>query len=339
MNILAIESSCDETAAAVVRDGRTVLSNCVASQIEMHTIYGGVVPEIASRKHVEAVTGLADQAVEQAGLTKGELDAVAVTYGPGLIGAVLVGVNFAKGAAMALDLPLIPVHHVRGHIAANYITYPDLKPPFVCLCVSGGTTLVVDVRSYTEMKVLGGTRDDAAGECFDKVARVLGIGYPGGGPMDRLADGGDDSRYELPRAHVSGHELDMSFSGLKTASLNLIHNAEQKGETLDLRDFAASFGRAVSESLVPRVMAAARAKGYGQVAVAGGVAANRRIRADLQAACARSGDRLYLPELKYCGDNAAMIGCQGFYEYQAGHTAGMELNAYANRDISLAYHP
>lgn len=335
MNILAIESSCDETAAAVVRDGRTVLSNCVASQIEMHTIYGGVVPEIASRKHMEAVTGLADQAVEQAGLTKGELDAVAVTYGPGLIGAVLVGVNFAKGAAMALDLPLIPVHHVRGHIAANYITYPDLKPPFVCLCVSGGTTLVVDVRSYTEMKVLGGTRDDAAGECFDKVARVLGIGYPGGGPMDRLADGGDDSRYELPRAHVSGHELDMSFSGLKTASLNLIHNAEQKGETLDLRDFAASFGRAVSESLVPRVMAAARAKGYGQVAVAGGVAANRRIRADLQAACARSGDRLYLPELKYCGDNAAMIGCQGFYEYQAGHTAGMELNAYANRDISL----
>ena len=268
MNILAIESSCDETAAAVVRDGRTVLSNCIASQIEMHTIYGGVVPEIASRKHVEAVTGLADQAVDQAGLTKRDLDAVAVTYGPGLIGAVLVGVNFAKGAAMALDLPLIPVHHVRGHIAANYITHPDLKPPFVCLCVSGGTTLVVDVRSYTEMEVLGGTRDDAAGECFDKVARVLGIGYPGGGPMDRLADGGDDSRYELPRAHVSGHELDMSFSGLKTASLNLIHNAEQKGETLDLRDFAASFGRAVSESLVPRVMAAARAKGYGQVAVA-----------------------------------------------------------------------
>jgi len=335
VNILAIESSCDETAAAVVRDGRTVLSNCIASQIEMHTIYGGVVPEIASRKHVESVTGLADQAVDQAGLTKRDLDAVAVTYGPGLIGAVLVGVNFAKGAAMALDLPLIPVHHVRGHIAANYITHPDLKPPFVCLCVSGGTTLVVDVRSYTEMEVLGGTRDDAAGECFDKVARVLGIGYPGGGPMDRLADGGDDSRYELPRAHVSGHELDMSFSGLKTASLNLIHNAEQKGETLDLRDFAASFGRAVSESLVPRVMAAARAKGYGQVAVAGGVAANRRIRADLQVACARSGDRLYLPELKYCGDNAAMIGCQGFYEYQAGHTAGMELNAYANRDISL----
>ena len=335
MNILAIESSCDETAAAVVRDGRTVLSNCIASQIEMHTIYGGVVPEIASRKHVEAVTGLAEQAVAQAGLTKGDLDAVAVTYAPGLIGAVLVGVNFAKGAAMALDLPLIPVHHVRGHIAANYITHPDLEPPFVCLCVSGGTTLIVDVKSYTDMEVLGGTRDDAAGECFDKVARVLGIGYPGGGPMDRLAHGGDDGQYELPRAHVAGHDLDMSFSGLKTASLNLIHNAQQKGEELNLPDFAASFGRAVSESLVPRVMAAARMRGYGRVAVAGGVAANSRIRADLTAACQESGDRLFLPELKYCGDNAAMIGCQGFYEFQAGRTAGLELNAYATRDIAL----
>ena len=335
MNILAIESSCDETAAAVVRDGRTVLSNCVASQIEMHTIYGGVVPEIASRKHVEVVSGLADQALEQAGMTRGDLDAIAVTYAPGLIGAVLVGVNFAKGAAMALDLPLIPVHHVRGHIAANYLTHPDLEPPFVCLCVSGGTTAIVDVKSYTEMEVLGGTRDDAAGECFDKVARVLGIGYPGGGPMDRLAQGGDDSRYELPRAHVAGHELDMSFSGLKTACLNLIHNAQQKGEELSLPDFAASFGRAVSESLVPRAMAAARMKGYGRLAVAGGVAANSRIRADLKAACEKSGDKLYLPELKYCGDNAAMIGCQGFYEYQAGHVAGLDLNAYATRDISL----
>ena len=335
MNILAIESSCDETAAAVVRDGRTVLSNCIASQIEMHTIYGGVVPEIASRKHVEAVTGLAEQAVAQAGLTKGDLDAVAVTYAPGLIGAVLVGVNFAKGAAMALDLPLIPVHHVRGHIAANYITHPELEPPFVCLCVSGGTTLIVDVKSYTDMEILGGTRDDAAGECFDKVARVLGIGYPGGGPMDRLARGGDDGRYELPRAHVAGHDLDMSFSGLKTASLNLIHNAQQKGEELNLPDFAASFGRAVSESLVPRVMAAARMRGYGRVAVAGGVAANSRIRADLTAACQESGDRLFLPELKYCGDNAAMIGCQGYYEWKAGRTAGLELNAYATRDISL----
>ena len=335
MNILAIESSCDDTAAAVVRDGRTVLSSCVASQIEMHKVYGGVVPEIASRKHIEAVTALASRAVEEAGLTKAGLDAVAVTYAPGLIGAVLVGVNFAKGAAMALGVPLIPVHHVRGHIAANYITHPDLKPPFVCLCVSGGTTAIVDVRTYTEMSVLGGTRDDAAGECFDKVARVLGLGYPGGGPMDRLAEGGDDTKYHLPVAHVAGAELDMSFSGLKTASLNLIHNAQQKGEGLDLPAFAASFGRAVSDSLVPRAVEAARERGYGRLAVAGGVAANRRIRADLTAACARENIRLFLPDLKYCGDNAAMIGCQGYYEWKAGRTAGLDLNAYATRDISL----
>ena len=335
MNILAIESSCDDTAAAVVRDGRNVLSSCVSSQIEMHTIYGGVVPEIASRKHVETISGLADKAVADAELTRDDLDAVAVTYAPGLIGAVLVGVNFAKGVAMALELPLIPVHHVRGHIAANYITHPGLEPPFVCLCVSGGTTVSADVRSYTDMSVLGGTRDDAAGECFDKVARVLGIGYPGGGPMDKLARGGDDRKYVLPVAHVSGAELDMSFSGLKTASLNLIHNAEQKGEALDLPAFAASFGRAVSDSLIPRVMAAARQAGYGKIAVAGGVAANSRIRADLQAACSVSGDRLFLPELRWCGDNAAMIGCQGFYEFRAGHLAGWDLNACATRDIAL----
>ena len=335
MNILAFESSCDETAAAVVRDGRTVLSDVIASQADMHAIYGGVVPEIASRKHVEAIAGLADAALDRAGLAREDVDAVAVTYAPGLIGALLVGVNFAKSAAYALNVPLIPVHHVRGHIAANYITHPDLEPPFLCLCISGGTTAIVDVRSYTDMAVLGSTRDDAAGECFDKVARVLGIGYPGGGPMDRLARRGDDGRYELPRAHVAGHDLDMSFSGLKTASLNLIHNAQQKGEELNLPDFAASFGRAVSESLVPRVMAAARMRGYGRVAVAGGVAANSRIRADLTAACQESGDRLFLPELKYCGDNAAMIGCQGYYEWKAGHTAGLELNAYATRDIAL----
>ena len=335
MNILAFESSCDETAAAVVRDGRQVLSDVIASQADMHAIYGGVVPEIASRKHVEAIAGLADAALQKAGLQRRDIDAVAVTYGPGLIGAVLVGVNFAKSAAYGLGVPLIPVHHVRGHISANYIAHLDLEPPFVCLCVSGGTTLIVDVKDYTKMRVLGATRDDAAGECFDKVARVLGIGYPGGGPMDRLARGGDDGRYELPRAHVAGHDLDMSFSGLKTASLNLIHNAQQKGEELNLPDFAASFGRAVSESLVPRVMAAARMRGYGRVAVAGGVAANSRIRADLTAACQASGDRLFLPELKYCGDNAAMIGCQGYYEWKAGRTAGLELNAYATRDIAL----
>lgn len=335
MNILAIESSCDETAAAVVRNGREVLSNCIASQIEMHTVYGGVVPEIASRKHVETITGLCDQALSDAGLEKKDVDAIAVTYAPGLIGAVLVGVNFAKGVSMALDVPLVPVHHVRGHIAANYITHPDLEPPFVCLCVSGGTTAIVDVRTYTEMAVLGATRDDAAGECFDKVARVLGIGYPGGGPMDRLAVGGDDSRYELPRGHVQGAELDMSFSGLKTAALNLVYNSQQKGEPLNLPDFAASFGRAVSESLVPRAMAAANVRGYGRLAVAGGVAANSRIRSDLKAACEQSGDRLFLPELRYCGDNAAMIGCQGYYEFLAGRRAGRELNAYATRDISI----
>ena len=335
MNILAFESSCDETAAAVVRDGRTVLADAIASQAEMHTIYGGVVPEIASRKHVEAIAGLTDQALAQAGLTKRDVDAVAVTYGPGLIGALLVGVNFAKALAYGLGVPLVPVHHVRGHIAANYITHLDQEPPFVCLCVSGGTTLIVDVRGYTEMEILGATRDDAAGECFDKVARVLGIGYPGGAPMDRLSQGGDDRRYAFPQVHVHDAPLDMSFSGLKTAVINLIHNAQQKGEKLDLPGLAASFSAAVSEMLVPRVMAAARSRDYGKVAVAGGVAANSRIRADLEAACARSGDRLYLPRLSLCGDNGAMIGCQGYYEYLAGRRAGMDLNAYANRDIQL----
>ena len=333
MNILAVESSCDETAVAVVQDGRTVLSDAIASQADMHALYGGVVPEIASRKHMEAIAGLSETALERAGITRAQVDAVAVTYAPGLIGALLVGVNFAKGAAYALDVPLIPVHHVRGHIAANYITHRELEPPFVCLCVSGGNTLIVDVRGYTDMEILGATRDDAAGECFDKVARVLGIGYPGGAPMDRLAQGGDDRRYELPRAHVEGAPLDMSFSGLKTAVLNLVHNAAQKGESLHLSDLAASFAAAVSDTLVPRVMQAAREKGYGKVAVAGGVAANSRIRRDLEAACAASGDALYLPTLSLCGDNGAMIGCQGYYEYLAGVRAGMDLNAYANRDI------
>ena len=333
MNILAVESSCDETAVAVVRDGRTVLADAIASQADMHAIYGGVVPEIASRKHIEAIAGLSDQALVQAGVSRGNIDAVAVTYAPGLIGAVLVGVNFAKAAAFALDVPLVPVHHVRGHIAANYIAHPELEPPFVCLCVSGGNTLIVDVRGYTDMEIMGATRDDAAGECFDKAARVLGIGYPGGAPMDRLSQGGDDRRYPLPRAHVEGAPLDMSFSGLKTAVVNLVHNAKQKGEELDLSGLAASFAAAVSDTLVPRTMEAARRRGYGKVAVAGGVAANRRIRADLERACRQSGDKLYLPPLSLCGDNGAMIGCQGYYEYLAGVRAEMDLNAYANREI------
>ncbi len=333
MNILAVESSCDETAVAVVRDGRTVLADCISSQIEMHSLYGGVVPEIASRKHVEVITQLADEVLRCSGVAMADIDAVAVTYAPGLIGAVLVGVNFAKSVAYALGVPLIPVHHVRGHIAANYMTHPDLRPPFVCLCVSGGNTIIVDVRSYTEMELMGGTRDDAAGECFDKVARVLGIGYPGGGPMDRLAQGGDDAMYRLPRAHVEGAELDLSFSGLKTAVLNLVHHAEQKGEAINLPGLAASFGAAVSDTLVTRTMLASRKKGYGKVAIAGGVAANSRLRADLTLACEKTGEKLYLPELKLCGDNAAMIGCQGFYEFQAGKTADLTLNAYATRDI------
>ena len=334
MNILAFESSCDETAAAVVKDGRTVLSSVIASSADMHAIYGGVVPEIASRKHVEAIAGLTDEALRQAGVTRDEIDAVAVTYGPGLIGAVLVGVNFAKSVAFGLNVPLIPVHHVRGHVAANYIAHPDLEPPFICLCVSGGTTLIVDVQDYTHMEILGGTRDDAAGECFDKTARVLGLGYPGGAPLDKLAQTGDDTAYRFPRANVDDHPLDMSFSGLKTAVLNLIHNAEQKGETLDLPGLAASFSAAVSDSLVPRVMEASRMKGYHKVAVAGGVAANSHIRGDLKRACAKAGDKLWLPPLSLCGDNAAMVGCQGYYEYQAGRTADMSLNAYAVRDIS-----
>ncbi len=333
MLILALESSCDETAAAVVKDGRTVLSTVIASQADMHAIYGGVVPEIASRKHVEAIVPLVDEALKQAGVRKSDLDGVAVTYAPGLIGAVLVAVNFAKSLAFALDVPLIPVHHVRGHIAANYLTHPDLEPPFVCLCVSGGTTAIVYVKSYTDMEILGATRDDAAGECFDKTARVLGLGYPGGGPMDKMSRGGDDTRYAFPRANVHDHPLDMSFSGLKTAVLNLIHNSEQKGETLDLPDLAASFSAAVSDSLIPRVWEAVKTTGCKRVAAAGGVAANSRIRSDLERMCKENGCQLWLPDLALCGDNAAMIGCQGYYEFLAGNTAGMELNAYATRSI------
>ena len=252
MNILSIESSCDETAVAVVQDGRRVLADCISSQVDIHKIYGGVVPEIASRKHIEAIYPLADQALRQAGVTRAQLDAVAVTYAPGLIGAVLVGVNFAKAAALALDLPLIPVHHIRGHIAANYLAHPELEPPFLCLVVSGGHTMLVDVADYTKMTILGGTRDDAAGECFDKIARVLGMPYPGGAALDRQAQGGDERKYALPRAKVEGSELDLSFSGLKTAAINLIHNARQKGEDVDVPALCAAVSAAVSSALVSR---------------------------------------------------------------------------------------
>ena len=253
MNILAVESSCDETAVAIVKDGREVLCDCIASQVDLHRIYGGVVPEIASRKHIEAIYGLADQALEQTGLTREDIDAVAVTYAPGLIGAVLVGVNFAKAAAMAMNKPLIPVHHIRGHIAANYIAYPELKPPFLCLVVSGGHTMIVEVKDYTDMNILGTTLDDAAGECFDKVARVLGMPYPGGAALDKAAKLGDETKYTLPRSKPGENPYNMSFSGLKTAALNLIHHAEQVGEELDIPSLCAAFSAAVSDTLVPRI--------------------------------------------------------------------------------------
>ena len=333
MLILAVESSCDETAVALVRDGREVLADAISSQVELHKIYGGVVPEIASRKHIECIYALADEALSRAGVTKSGIDAVAVTYAPGLIGAVLVGVNFAKAAALRLGVPLIPVHHIRGHIAANYLAFPELEPPFLCLVVSGGHTMILAVEDYTQMRILGGTRDDAAGECFDKVARVLGMPYPGGASLDRAAQGGREGRYELPRAKLAGNPLDMSFSGLKTAALNLIHHAEQVGEELNIPDFCADFSAAVSDTLVPRTMQALRDTGYKKLAIAGGVAANTRIRADFARASAEAGVTLYVPPLSLCGDNAAMIGAQGYYEFLAGHTAGQDLNAYATKTL------
>ena len=327
MIILSVESSCDETAVALVRDGREVLADAIASQIEMHTIYGGVVPEIASRKHLEAISLMADQALSQAGLTRSDIDAVACTYAPGLIGAVLVGVNFAKSVAYGLNVPLIPVHHIRGHIAANYITHPDLEPPFLCLCVSGGNTMIVDVEDYTRMTLLGATRDDAAGECFDKVARVLGIGYPGGGPMDRLAQGGDAAKYPLPRSKVDGAPLDMSFSGLKTAFINAVHNARQKGEALNDADLAASFRAAVVSFLVDKAMLAAEELNLTKMALAGGVSANSLLRREMEAACTRRGIQLYMPRLNLCGDNAAMIGSAAYYHLMRGEIADLTLNA------------
>ncbi|MGN1016114.1 MAG: tRNA (adenosine(37)-N6)-threonylcarbamoyltransferase complex transferase subunit TsaD [Faecousia sp.] len=333
MNILAVESSCDETAVAIVRDGRQVLTDCIASQVELHRIYGGVVPEIASRKHIEAIYALADQALLNAGLTRGELDAVAVTYAPGLIGAVLVGVNFAKAAALAMGKPLIPVHHIRGHIAANYIAYPELEPPFLCLVVSGGHTMLVDVQDYTRMEILGTTLDDAAGECFDKVARVLGMPYPGGAALDKMAAAGDDRKYELPRSKPGENPFNMSFSGLKTASLNLIHHADQVGEELDIPSLCASFSAAVSDTLTPRVVMGLERTGYRKVAVAGGVAANSRIRGDILRAAGELGAQVYLPPLRLCGDNGAMIGAQAYYEFLAGNVADMRLNAYATKSI------
>lgn len=333
MLILAFESSCDETAVALVEDGRKIISNRVFSQADLHAVYGGVVPEIASRCHVEAISILTEKCLNDAGIDKKDIDAVAVTYAPGLIGALLVGVNFAKSFAWVLGVPIIPVHHIKGHIAANYLAFPELEPPFLCLSISGGNSLLVNVKSYTDMEILGSSRDDAAGECFDKTARVLGLPYPGGKHVQALAEGGDKNKYVFPIGNIAGSPYDMSFSGLKTAVINLVHNAEQKGEEIDRASLAASFTKAVSDSLVPRTMLAAEELGYKKIAVAGGVAANKYIRQDFREQCDRRGIELFIPPMNLCGDNAAMIGAQAYYEYLAGNTADIDLNAYASLDL------
>ena len=333
MKILAIESSCDETAASVVEDGRKVLSNVVASQVEEHKIYGGVVPEIASRRHAEAISGVVDKALIDASLTFDDIDAVAVTYAPGLIGALLVGVNYAKGLAYSKKLPLIPVHHLRSHIAANYITHQDLKPPFFCLVVSGGNTAMVEVKDYTDFKIIGRTRDDAAGEALDKAARSMGIPYPGGLNMDRLAKDGDSTAFKFPVPKVEGCPYDFSFSGLKTSVINIIHNAEQKGVEINKADLGASFQKAVSDCLCRNVQKAMEDTGNKTLVVAGGVSANSVLRKALTELCEKKKYKLYLPELSLCGDNAVMVGSQGYYEYLSGNIAGLELNAFAGKNI------
>ena len=327
MNILALESSCDETAAAVVTDGRQVRSSVIASQVEEHKLYGGVVPEIASRRHAEAVSGLTRQALLQAGMTLDDIDGIAVTYAPGLIGALLVGVNFAKGLAFASGKPLIPVHHLRSHIAANYLSAPDLKPPFLCLVVSGGHTHLVQVEDYTRFTVLGRTRDDAAGECFDKAARAMGLPYPGGVHLNELAAGGDPRAFRLPRPKVEGSAYDFSFSGLKTAVLNQLNIAKQKGEALSLPDLAASFQYTVVDILCDHTMRAAKEVSAKTLVLAGGVSANTALREEMGRRCSAAGIALYVPPLPLCGDNAAMVGAQGYYEFLAGHVAGTALNA------------
>ena len=334
MLILGIESSCDETAASVVEDGRRVLSNVVASQVEEHRKYGGVVPEIASRRHAEAISDVVRRALDEAGVTLQDIDGIAVTYAPGLIGALLVGVSFTKGLALATGKPLIPVHHLRSHIAANYLAHPELKPPFLCLVVSGGHSHIVQVEDYTRFKVIGRTRDDAAGECYDTAARAMGMPYPGGVALDKLAHEGDPHAFPLPRPRVEGSEYDFSFSGLKTAVLNRLHNAEQKGEEVNKADLCASFQHTVTEMLVGNTMKAAADLGENTIVLAGGVSANSGLRAGMEAACAEKGYALYAPPLSLCGDNGAMVAAQGYYELLSGRTAGMELNAIASLPIT-----
>ena len=333
MKILSIESSCDETAAAVVENGRKILSSVVASQVEEHKLYGGVVPEIASRRHCEAINGVVTKALDDASLGLRELDAIAVTYAPGLIGALLVGVNFAKGLSMAAGLPLVPVHHLRSHIASNYIAHPDLEPPFLCLVVSGGHSHIVEVKDYTEMMVIGKTRDDAAGEAFDKAARTMGMPYPGGIHLDKVAEQGDPLSFTLPRPKVDGAPYDFSFSGLKTAVINLIHNAAQKGETLPVADLSASFRKAVVDSLTEKFISAADDLGYKKLVLAGGVSANSLLRRTIREKCEKSVRLCYYPPIELCGDNGAMVGAQGYYEFLAGNNASMDLNARATMTI------
>ena len=332
MKILAIESSCDETAAAVTVE-RQVLSSIVSTQIAEHRIYGGVVPEIASRRHTEAISAVCSDALKAAGSTYSDIDAVAVTFAPGLIGALLVGVNFAKGLSMALDKPLIPVHHLRSHIAANYITNPELKPPFLCLLVSGGNTVIAEVTDYTKFKILGGTRDDAAGECFDKTARAMGLQYPGGVTLDKIATKADLEKYPLPFPKVNSGEFDFSFSGLKTAVMNLVNNSAQKGEEIDVPVVCATVRQRVCDMLIDKTLKAAEKYGYKTLAVAGGVSANSELRARLSDECKSKGMSLYFPELKYCGDNAAMVGVQAFYEFKDGNIGDSSLNAAATMPI------
>lgn len=333
MKILALESSCDETAAAVVEDGRTVLSSVVLSQMEEHRLYGGVVPEIASRRHVEGISQVVQSALDQANLSMTEVEGVAVTTAPGLIGALLVGVNFAKGLSMACQLPLIPVHHIRGHVAANYIAHPDLKPPFLCLIVSGGHSHIVRVEDYTTYHILGRTRDDAAGEAFDKAARTMGFPYPGGVAIDQAAQLGNPNAFSLPYPKVVDSPLDFSFSGLKTAVINLVHTAKQRGEELNYNDLAASFQKTVSEILTEHFFAAAEQANCKTLVCAGGVAANTGLRKRLQERADQEGCQLFVPPLSLCGDNAAMIGAQGYWEYQQGHLGDWSLNARATMSV------
>ena len=328
--ILAIESSCDETAAAVVKNGREVLSNIISSQIALHTLYGGVVPEIASRKHIEKINQVIEEALKQANMTLDEIDAIGVTYGPGLVGALLVGVAEAKAIAYAAKKPLIGVHHIEGHISANYIENKDLEPPFACLVVSGGHTHLVVVEDYGKYKILGRTRDDAAGEAFDKVARAIGLGYPGGPKIDKLSKEGNPEAIAFPRAHIAESVYDFSFSGLKSAVLNYLNGAKMKGEEIVAADVAASFQKAVTDVLVEHAMMAVKEYGFDKLAIAGGVASNSTLRREMELACEKNNVKFYHPSPILCTDNAAMIGTAAYYEYLAGTRHGLDLNAIPN---------